>query len=356
MSALLTLAACAMGPWLACQAVRGWIGVGAEAGEAERTRALGRGKHAIFLASVFGLPAAAVAGALFVDPVLSDRWPAAGSCLFAGMCAVTAWSSLALAQRSAEEAAAMPALAVIGRVVQMLSVPAFAVALSVAGTVAVDLFVPLIPAARAVLSALLSVASLLLVSPWLAMQLGLWRILPLRLEARGVSWRLAHLPVPHPFLTHAAALPWLHTVVLTDGLLKRAPEAQWQALVRYEIGSSGQSRSEWGARWFVAVSLSSVLFIAASAIGEGDPRKLLAATILAVFFTGAASWFANRQPASTLSLDADGPSMQELAQTLRSLPRSKGQALPRTSHRPVGGALYDRLFALGHDPGPRPGA
>lgn len=356
MSALLTLAACATGPWLARQAVRGSIGVGAEASEAEQARALVRCRHAMLFGSVFGIPAAAVAGALFVDPVLSDRWPAAGSWLFAGICAVTAWSSLALVERSSEEAAAMPALAVIGRVVQMIAVPAFAVALSVAGTVAANAFIPAMPAARALLSAILSVAGLLLVSPWLAMQLGLWRVLPLRLESRGGSWRLAHLPVPSPFLTHAAALPWLHTVVLTDGLLKRAPESQWRSLVRYEIGDSGQSRNEWGARWFVALSLSSVLFIAAAAIGEGDTRKLVASTILAVVFTGAASWFANRQPASTLVLDAEGPSMQELAQTLRSLPPSPGQALPRTSHRPLGGALYDRLFALGHDPGPRPRA
>ncbi len=356
MSALLTLAACAAGPWLVCQAVRGWIGVGAEASEAEQTRALVRCRQVMLLGSVFGIPAAAVAGALFVDPVLSDRSPAAGSWLFAGICAVTAWSSLSLVERSSEEAAAMPALVVIGRVVQMIAVPAFAVALSVAGTVAVDAFVPAIPTARAVLSALLSIAGVLVVSPWLAMQLGLWRVLPLRLESRGVSWRLAHLPVPSPFLTHAAALPWLHTVVLTDGLLTRAPDSNWRSLVRYEIGSSGQSRSEWAVRGFVAVSLSSVFFIAAAAIGEGDTRKLVASTSRSVGFTVAASWFANRQPASTLVLDADGPSVQELAQTLRSLPPSPGQALPRTSHRPLGGALYDRLFALGHDPGPRPRA
>jgi len=46
--------------------------------------------------------------------------------------------------------------------------------------------------------------------------------------------------------------------------------------------------------------------------------------------------------------------VQELAQTLRSLPPCLGQALPRTSHNPLGAALYDRLFALGHDPGRRP--
>ena len=73
-----------------------------------------------------------------------------------------------------------------------------------------------------------------------------------------------------------------------------------------------------------------------------------------MFHYRAASWFANRQPSSTLALGAEGPSMQELAQTLRSLQPCLGQALPRTSHKPLGSALYDRLFALGHDPGRRP--
>jgi hypothetical protein len=100
--------------------------------------------------------------------------------------------------------------------------------------------------------------------------------------------------------------------------------------------------------------LSVIVFVSAGAIGADNPQKLVAAMVLAVFFTGAASWFANRQPSSRLGLGADGPSMQELAQTLRSLPPCLGQALPRTSHKPLGSALYDRLFALGHDPGPRP--
>jgi len=354
MISLATLAVCAALPWFLCQALRSWLGVDGTAPAAERERE--RCQRLTLLGGVIGLPAAAVAGALFVDPSLSTRWPAAGAWVFAGMCATTAWSSLSLAERSREEAAAMSVVEVVGRVVQMVTVPAIAVALSLLAGAAIEAMVPMVAPARAVLAALLSVGALVVVSPWLAMQLGLWRLLPFRLESAGTSWRVAHLPAPNPFLTHAAALPWLHTVLVTDGLLKRAPDSHWRSLVRYEIGGSEQSKSERTARWLVAVVLSSVLFVAASAVGASDPRKLVAATVLAVVFTGASSWFANRQPASTLTLDTDGPSMQELAQTLRSLPPIEGQALPRTSHRPVGGALYDRLFALGHDPGPRPRA
>jgi hypothetical protein len=300
------------------------------------------------------LPVSAIAGALLVDPSLSTRWPTAGSWFFATLCATTSWVSVALSQQRAEERAAMPPLETIGRVVQMATVPALGVGLSLLSAWAVEAFVPMIPEARAVLTALLSVFSLVIASPWLAMRLGLWRLLPITLRGQDRRWRVAHLPAPAPFLTHAAAVPWLRTVLVTDGLFRRAPDPHWRALVHYEIGGARQARAERAVRWAVSVPLSLVVYIAAGAVGADDPKKLVAATVLAVAFTAVASWNANRQPASTLNLDADGPSMQELAQTLRSLPPRYGQALPRTSHRPLGAALYDRLFALGHDPGRRP--
>jgi hypothetical protein len=149
-------------------------------------------------------------------------------------------------------------------------------------------------------------------------------------------------------------MPWLHTVLVSDGLFNRVPERYWRTLVRYEVGGSLSSRLERAVRWAVAIPMSAIVFIGAGSVGADNPRKLVAAIVLAVFFTAAASWVANRRPSSKLTLDADGPSMQELAQTLRSLPPCLGQALPRTSHKPLGSALYDRLFALGHDPGRRP--
>jgi len=219
---------------------------------------------------------------------------------------------------------------------------------------AVEAFLPFGPVVQALTAALLCVAVVIVVSPWLVIKLGLWPTFPQRIEADGVSWRLAHLPAPTPFLTHTAALPWLRTVLVSDGLFNRAPERHWQTLVRFEVGGALSSRPERAAQWAVAIPLSVIVFVAAGAVGADDPRKLVAAMALAVFFTAAASWFANRQPVSTAPFSAEGPSMQELAQTLRSLPPCLGQALPRTSHKPLGATLYDRLFALGHDPGRRP--
>jgi amino acid transporter len=124
--------------------------------------------------------------------------------------------------------------------------------------------------------------------------------------------------------------------------------------VQYEIGGSSSAGLGGWSRWAAATSLSAIVFVAAGAVGADDPRKLVAASTLAVFFTATAAWLANRRPASIAAFSAGGPSMQELAQSLRSLPPYLGQALPRTSRMPLGAAIYDRLFALGHDPGRRP--
>jgi hypothetical protein len=201
--------------------------------------------------------------------------------------------------------------------------------------------------------ALLSVATVIVVCPWLVMKLGVWPVFPNPIAIGRRAWRLAHLPAPTPYLTHAAALPWLRTAFVSDGLFNRAPQRHWQTLVRYEAGDSLSSRGERAPRWAFAITSSVGLFMAAGAVGGDEPRKLVAATALAVFLTATASWFANRRASPKLWLDSEGPSMEELAQSLRSLPPFLGQALPRTSHKPLGPALYDRLYALGHDPGRR---
>jgi len=354
MTSLIVLAACAFLPWMVCATPRALLTVGESAPPATRDRALGHYRRVTLFGALLVLPGSAVAGALAVDPSLSTRWPTAGSWFFATLSAVTAGVSLALARRTPEEAAAMSHLETAGRAVQLSAVPTLATGLSLLALAAVEALLPFGPIARAITAALLCVAAVIVVSPWLVMKLGLWPMFPQRIEADGVSWRLAHLPAPTPFLTHAAALPWLRTVLVSDGLFNRAPERHWQTLVRYEVGGALSSRLERAARWAVAIPMSVVVFIAAGAVGADNPRKLVASIVLAVFFTTAASWLANRKPSSQLALDAEGPSMQELAQTLRSLPPCLGQALPRTSHKPLGSALYDRLFALGHDPGRRP--
>lgn len=354
MSSLLLLLASALLPWIICPTFRAIFALDDSAPVAIQERALGHYQRATLFMTLVVLPSAAVAGALLADPSLSTRWPTAGAWFFASLNTVTMWVSLAVARRTREEASAMPNLETAGRAVQMAAVPVLAVGLSLLAGHAVESLLPIGTLPQAIVTALLSVAAVIVVSPWLVMVLGLWPLLSKRIEADGISWRLAHLPAPSPFLTHAAALPWLRTALVSDGLFKRAPERHWETLVRYEVGGAMISRRDRLARWAIAIPLSLLVFLGAQSVGEAQSGKLVAATFLAVVFTATATWFANRRPSSGLRLDLEGPSVQELAQTLRSLPPCLGQALPRTWHKPLGSAVYDRLFALGHDPGRRP--
>ena len=354
MNSLLVLAACALLPWIGCAVLRAWFPVHGSAPEATRERALLHFRRACLSASVIALPAAAVAGALLAEPALSTRFPTTGAWFSGSVSMTTAWVAIALARQTPEEANAMSPLQTTGRAVQLSAMPILATGLALLVRFVAQRLDSSAGVAQAFGVALLSVVAVIVVSPWLVMKLGIWPEFPKPLEVGRRSWHLAHLPAPTPYLTHTAALPWLRTALVSDGLFNRAPEHHWQTLVRYEAGSSPSSWREHAPRWALAIVPSVVIFAAAGAVGADEPRKLVAATALAVFFTAMASWFANRRPSPKLLLDSDGPSMEELAQSLRSLPPCLGQALPRTSHRPLGPALYDRLYALGHDPGRRP--
>lgn len=356
MKSLALLGACATLPWIMCLALRPSRAARASAPGAAHDRRLGRFRRQTLFLGALGIVLAAVAGAWWVDPALATRSPTAGSWFFSSLCATTAWASLALGRRTPDEARAMPTLEVIGRTVQLAFVPAVAAGLSLVVVRALPELLSLGPIARALVTALLSVGAVLVASPWLAMKLGVWQVLPREIEADGVSWRLVHLPVPAPFFVHAAAMPWLGTILVSEGLLHYAPVEHWQALVQYEGSGALSSRRDRAMRWALAIPLCVSAFVIASAVSARGANALVAATAIAVCFTLASGWLANRQPASSLVLGANGPSMRELAQTLRSLPPPHRQALPRTSHQPLGSALYDRLFSLGHDPGPRPEA
>lgn len=353
MSSLLILLACVLFPWLLCAFLRAWFRVDAAAPPTTSERTLANYRRACLFASFIALPASAVAGALVADPALSTLWPTTGAWFFSSVTMMTAWVALALAQRSPEEAAVMTPLETAGRAVQLSAMPILATGLVLLASFATGALVSFGPGGRSIAAALLSIAAVIVVSPWLVMKLGFWPVFPNPIEVDRRSWRLAHLPAPTPFLTHAAALPWLRTALVSDGLFNRAPEQHWKTLVRYEAGDAASSELGRALRWACAISLSLVLFIAAGTIGANEPRTLVAASSLVVFFTMGASWLANRRPSSRLAPDSAGPSMEELAQSLRSLPPCLGQALPRTSRVPLGPDLYDRLFALGHDPGRR---
>jgi hypothetical protein len=354
MTSLLILIACIVVPSATCSALRLVFIRDVPEEPAAKDRALGRFRRATFAAGTLAIIGAGVAGALGTDPDLFPQWPTAAAWFFSSLCVTTVWVAMALSQRTPDEVQAMSHWEAFGRAVQTSALGVTGTAVSIVLAAGTQRALPLPPAVNAMTCALLCVIGVAVFSPWLMMILGIWRVFRTRIEVDGVSWRLAHLPAPTPFFTHAAALPWLRTVLLSDGLLKQVPERHWKTLVLFEVSEATTSRLDRTRRWIVAIPLSVLVFVAAGVAGADDPKKLVAGVSLAVAFTLGATWVANRQPASSLSVDRVAPSLQDLAQTLRHLSPSHGQAIPRTSHKPLGSALYDRLFALGHDPGPRP--
>lgn len=354
MTSLVTLIGCIVIPVVTCSALKFALVRETPHEPAAKDRVLGLFRRATFVVGVAGITGAAVAGALVTDADLLPRWPTVAAWFFSSLCVTTAWVSMALCQRTPDEVEAMSHWEAFGRAVQTSALGATSTAASLILAVGVAPILPLPAPVSAIAGGLLCVIGVVVVSPWVMMVLGIWHVFDTRIEVNGTTWRLAHLPAPTPFLTHVAALPWLRTVLLSDGLLKRVPEKHWRTLVLFEVGEATVSGLERVRRWVVAVPLSVLVFVAAEVAGADDPKKLVAGISLAASFTLASTWVANRQPAPSLSMDRGGPSPQDLAQTLRTLPPSHGQTMPRTSHKALGSALYDRLFALGHDPGPRP--
>jgi len=353
MTSLLVLAACIVVPSMICRALKLLLIPKMPRDPAAKGRVLGRFRRATLAFGLVTLVSAAVAGALATDPDLLPQWPTVAAWFFSSLCATTFWVAVALSQRTPEEVEAMSSWESFGRAVQTPALWVASTGISVALAAGVARALPVAPAVNAMTCAVLCVIGVIVFSPWLLMILGIWRVFG-TIEVDGVAWRLAHLPAANPFLTHVAALPWLRTVLVSDGLLKRVPEQHWRTLVLFEVSEATVSRLDRAQRWVVSIPLSVLVFVAAGVVGADDPKKLVAGLSLAVAFTLGATWLANRQPDSSLSVDRSGPSLQDLAQTLRHLPPSHEQAMPRTSHKVLGPALYDRLFALGHDPGPRP--
>ncbi|MDH3201957.1 MAG: hypothetical protein OEM15_13785 [Myxococcales bacterium] len=354
MSSLLILAACIVVPWMSGGLLKFLLVRKISRDPAARDRTLGRFRRVTLALGLITLVSATVVGALATDPDLLPSWPTLAAWFFSSLCATTFWAAMALSQRTPEEVAAMSSSEAFGRAVQTSALWVVSTGVAVALAAGVGSILPLPPAVNAITCAVLCVIGVVVLSPWLLMILGIWRVFEARIEVDGVAWRLAHLPAATPFLTHAAALPWLRTVLLSEGLLKFVPERHWRTLVHFEVSEATASRLDRTQRWVVSIALSVLVFVAAWVVGADDPKKLVASSSLAVAFTIGATWVANRQPAPRASADHSGPSLQDLAQTLRHLPPSHGQAMPRTSHKALGSALYDRLFALGHDPGPRP--
>lgn len=350
MSSLVVLGACAIVPWTVCRALGGLLIDPSIESSWARRRALGRYRRATLTLSIGGLVGASVAGALCAD---LPAFPIAGAWFLSSLSLVVAAISFSLCLTRALPGAP-PFWEVVRRAIRLCAVVFLPAGLCLAAWVVLERWLPLAAPWRAVVAALAGVGIVAAVNPYLLVLGGVWSSLGRRLETQDRSWRLIQLPIPDPTVTHAAAIPWIRTVLVSDAMAEQIKDEE--ALVRYEVWTrppTGRS----SVRWFVAVFASALGFVLAGALGSRGADALVAGKSVATCAAIGWTWWANRQPSTrnaTLRIGADGPSLQELASALKRLRLPAGQVFPTTSHQPLDRALYDRLFALGHDPGPRP--
>ena len=350
MSSLLVLVGCAVIPWTVCRTLGGLLIDPSIESSWARRRALERYRRVTLTLSVSGLVGASVAGSLCADV---SELPVAGAWFLSSLSLVVAAISFSLCRTRALPEAP-PFWEVVRRTIRLCAVAFLPAGLCLAAWVVLERWVPLSAPGPTVVAALACVWIVAAVNPCLIVLGGVWSSLDRRLETQNKSWRLTQLPIPDPTVTHAAAIPWIRTVLVSDAMAEQIEDDE--ALVRYEVWTrphTGRSN----VRWFAAMFASALGFVLAGAIGWRNANALVAGMSVATYATIGWTWWANRQPSdrnATLRIGSDGPSLQELASALRRLRLPAGQVFPTTSHQPLDRALYDRLFALGHDPGPRP--
>ena len=277
MTSLILLAACALIPWIACATLRALLTLEGSSPPAMRERALWHYRRATLFTAIVVLPASAVAGALVVDPALSTPMADNG---FVVLCEPERYDDLGQPRIGPTHAPKKPPRCHVSKPPAapckcrpLRSWPRGCVCLRAPRS---KLCFRSGQSPR-LLSPLRFFRSLrvIVVSPWLVIKLGVWPMFPRRIEADGVSWRLAHLPAPTPFLTHTAALPWLRTArgerrPLQQGTRASTGERWCGTRWGGALSSRVERRRPIGS---VAIPLSVIVFIGVWGCRRGRPPQ-----------------------------------------------------------------------------------
>lgn len=157
---------------------------------------------------------------------------------------------------------------------------------------------------------------------------------------------------------HVGALPWVRSLLITETVLERLERDELHSLIAYECYAKSDAPWRRAFYWLIGVSASVALFFLCLAYLFDRPHVFAAAWGLASFATTWLLWQANRQATAGRSRFTFA-TLRELhpssfARALRRMQPHYRQLLPFTSRQPLRPELYDRLAALGHDPGPPP--
>ena len=333
----------------------------------ERARRLAPFRRAALVAGVGQLQLAWMLGATALGPSIAGSVDSIASIAFGVLCAVVAFCAGGVARRVEEPAHARS---------------------TVAGTVGLRLrLVPFFlgPLIVAALAAQLPVVSEGRVSwEWAAVALGCvvvgvaygglllsiltLAIVPARGDVRslanevasreGVSPTLAlRLPTRGTRFANAAALPWARTLIVTDHAAAILDRDALRAVLAHEAGHLSEAPSVMLARvgaasalLFAAVMGPQIAFTLPGSAGWAVLAAALLAGILAVV---AARRLARRMEQRADHRASETAGSRHLARGLRTL-HDNGQMPMVTGRRRVHPDLYDRLIALGEEPGARP--
>ncbi len=369
MTALAVLLLSAIVPQVICRWAKGRVIKQQHADKAAEHRLRAPRRRLALSLSIAQLLLAWVAGCLALDSTFAPRFPGAAAIAFGSLCMTLAFTSCATVHPYGL-GTPLPFWETLRRSVRWSGVFVAPIFVSYAlAHLLLDswLLESTDPRLRWALASLVAVACVAYVGVMFAQLVRAFHPAPHRAQEAANAVASAQGERPFVVLTipsvqriafHVGALPWVRSLLVTETVLERLERDELHSVIAYECYSRSDSSGRRTLYWLTGISASAALFFLCLAYGFERPQVFAATWGLATFATTWLLWQANRQATAGRSrftfatLRELHP--QSFAHALRRMQPHHRQVLPFTSRQPLRPELYDRLTALGHDPGPPP--
>lgn len=369
MTALSVLLLCALVPQLTCRWAKTLVVRQRHPDPAAQHRLRVPYRRAALTLAIAQLLAAWVAGCLSITPELVPRFQEAATIGFGALCLSVAFTSCAIVHPYGL-GDPLPRWETVRRSVRWSVVLVTPILLSyaIAKVVLASSFIAIADGLPAhLMISFASVACVAYTGILVARFTGVFSTAPAEVQSIATSvakarnepaYKVLTLPSVQRVAFHIGALPWLRSLLLTDTLVERLSDDELGALIAYEcyLPSDSRWRRTW--YWTLGVCASAALFFVCLTWAAGETGWFAASWGLAGFLSTRWLWQANRHATERGSrfvfTALKQVSPPTFAKALRQLQPHHRQLLPVTSRQPLRPELYDRLFALGHNPGPPP--
>ncbi|MBI4953051.1 MAG: M48 family metalloprotease [Myxococcales bacterium] len=332
-----------------------------------RARALAPFRTAAFIVGVAQLEVAWIAGYYALVPPLVPRPGGLFAGLFGGLVALVAFVAGGIGRRVEEPAGARSTVAGVA-VLRLRMAAWFAGPLATAAAVRA---LPVVGEDGAVrwgwVAAAVALGTVGIAYGGLVTALATRALVPATAEVRRLARAVAELegtslalvlrlPTRGTHFANAAAIPWARTMVVTDGIVELLSQEELAAVMAHEAGHLSEPPSVMLARLGAAVTMVLALTTGTHVATAYGLDATLAAALGVALALGLL--LAVRRLARRMEERADARARATVGAGPLALALLKLHAAARlplvTGARRVHPDLYDRLRALGHDPGPRP--